>query len=281
MASDVKWIKITTDIFDDEKFLLIDSMPESDAIQLMWFKLLVFAGKSNNSGLFFFNDRIAYTDEMLASVFHRPINVVRLAMKTFVELGMIEEIDGIYSILNWGKYQNLDAYENKKLRDKEYSKKYREKQKLLASRINSDRKSSDESSDDSRFCSYSYSNSFNNNNLNTENLIYILSESEYCNKDYINNNTELLNSIKEWFDYKDNKKPKSSNHYSTELGMTKLLNKIVEADKKYGTAAVVSAIDNSIGNNYQGIVFDYISKGVTNNGCISRNAKDNYGYDDI
>ena len=36
MSSDVKWIKITTDIFDDEKILLIESLPESDAIIVIW-----------------------------------------------------------------------------------------------------------------------------------------------------------------------------------------------------------------------------------------------------
>ena len=40
MASDVKWIKITTDIFDDEKILLIESLPEADSIIVIWFKLL-------------------------------------------------------------------------------------------------------------------------------------------------------------------------------------------------------------------------------------------------
>ena len=44
MASDVKWIKITTDIFDDEKVLMIESMPSSDSIIVIWFKLLVLAG---------------------------------------------------------------------------------------------------------------------------------------------------------------------------------------------------------------------------------------------
>ena len=63
--ADVKWIKITTDIFDDEKILLIESLPESDSIIVVWFKLLCLAGKMNNSGVFMMNDSIAYTDEML------------------------------------------------------------------------------------------------------------------------------------------------------------------------------------------------------------------------
>ena len=48
MANDVKWIKITTDIFDDEKILLIESLPDSYAIITVWFKLLCLAGKQRN-----------------------------------------------------------------------------------------------------------------------------------------------------------------------------------------------------------------------------------------
>lgn len=59
--SDVKWIKITTDIFDDEKILLIESMPDADSIIVIWFKLLCLAGKMNNSGVFTLNDSLPYT----------------------------------------------------------------------------------------------------------------------------------------------------------------------------------------------------------------------------
>ena len=48
--ADVKWIKITTDIFDDEKILLIEGLPSSDEIIVIWFKLLILAGKQNNNG---------------------------------------------------------------------------------------------------------------------------------------------------------------------------------------------------------------------------------------
>ena len=42
---EIRWIKITTDIFDDEKIKLIDSFPDRDAIIVIWFKLLTLAGK--------------------------------------------------------------------------------------------------------------------------------------------------------------------------------------------------------------------------------------------
>lgn len=164
--SDVKWIKISTEIFKDESFEIIDNMPESDAIELIWFKLLILAGRINEHGLFIYKHEMAYTDEMLAGVFHRPLNIVRLAMKTFIELKMIEQIEGVYTIPNWDKYQNLDAYENKKLRDREYAKKHREKVKMLIEEKKSSDESSDESSDVRRFCSYSISNS-NSKSLDT------------------------------------------------------------------------------------------------------------------
>ena len=141
MASDVKWIKITTDIFDDEKVLMIESMPSSDGIIVIWFKLLVLAGKQNNGGVFILNNRIAYTDEMLASIFRRDVNLVRLALRTFEQFGMIEIVDNVITIPNWNKHQTLDAYEKKKERDRIYQAERRAAQRALIE------KSSDASTD--------------------------------------------------------------------------------------------------------------------------------------
>ena len=129
--ADVKWIKITTDIFDDEKILMIESIPSADSIIVIWFKLLTFAGKQNNDGVFLMSNRIAYTDEMLASIFRRDVNTVRLALKAFESFGMIEIIDNVITIPNWGKHQTLDAYEKKKARDRERIARKRAEQKLL------------------------------------------------------------------------------------------------------------------------------------------------------
>lgn len=130
--AEVKWIKIVTDIFDDEKMLLIESLPSADSIIVIWFKLLCLAGKNNNSGVFTLNDKIAYTDEMLATIFRREVNTVRLALKTFENYGMIEIINDVITIPNWDKHQNLDSLEKRRERQKVYMKERREKQKLLA-----------------------------------------------------------------------------------------------------------------------------------------------------
>lgn len=129
--ADVKWIKITTDIFDDEKILLIESLPDAYAIITVWFKLLCLAGKMNNSGVFMMNNRVAYTDKMLATIFRMKESTVQLALQTFVQFGMVEIIDGVITIPNWNKHQSLDAYEKKKQRDRIYQAERRAAQKAL------------------------------------------------------------------------------------------------------------------------------------------------------
>jgi predicted phage replisome organizer len=130
--SEVKWIKITTGIFDDEKILLIESLPDSYAIITCWFKLLCLAGKQNNSGVFMLGS-IAYTDKMLATIFRMKESTVTMALNTFEQFGMVEIIDGVITIPNWGKHQSLDQLESKKAYMKKYMKEYRDKQKALTS----------------------------------------------------------------------------------------------------------------------------------------------------
>lgn len=146
MASDVKWIKITTDIFDDEKILLIESLPDAYAIITVWFKLLCLAGKQNNNGVFMMG-RIAYTDKMLATIFRMKETTVTLALQTFEQFGMVEIVDGVITIPNWGKHQTLDAYEKKKARDRERIARKRAEQRALIP-VSPD-KSPDSSSDKS------------------------------------------------------------------------------------------------------------------------------------
>lgn len=130
---DVKWIKIVTNIFDDEKILLIEGMPEGDAIIVIWFKLLCLAGKQNNQGMFMLNDKIAYTDEMFATIFRKDVKVVRLALQTFKNFGMVEIIKGAVTIPNWSKHQSIEQLENKKDYMRDYMREYREKQKAVKS----------------------------------------------------------------------------------------------------------------------------------------------------
>lgn len=133
--SNVKWIKITVNIFDDEKILLIESLPDADSIIVIWFKLLCLAGKQNNHGVFMLNDSFPYTDEMLATIFRRKVTTVKIALETFERFGMIARIDGAVTIPNWGKHQSLDQLENRQEYMREYMRSYRQKQKNLTCKV--------------------------------------------------------------------------------------------------------------------------------------------------
>jgi predicted phage replisome organizer len=129
--AEVKWIKITTSMFDDEKIKLIRKMPEADSILLTWIQLLVQAGKANASGSIVLSEKIPYTDEMLAVIFDRPINIIRLALNTFQQFGMIDTDDGIITISNWEKHQNLDGLDKIREQERLRKQRQRERQKLL------------------------------------------------------------------------------------------------------------------------------------------------------
>ena len=122
---DIKWIKLATNIFDDEKILLIEQLPDADGIIVIWFKLLTLAGKQNNNGVFMLSDKIPYTLEMLTTIFRRKQALVQLAIETFKSLGMIEIIDNVYQIPNWSKHQ---AFLDRNEYMKQYMKKRRENQ---------------------------------------------------------------------------------------------------------------------------------------------------------
>lgn len=132
--NDLKWIKFSLNMFDDEKIKIIESMPEGDSIIVIWCKLLTLTGKSNHQGYIMLTDRVAYTEEMLSTILNRNPNVVKLALMTFRNLGMLDFDDSSHAFYlpNWSKYQNVDSMDKMKEQNRIRQQKYRDKQKQLA-----------------------------------------------------------------------------------------------------------------------------------------------------
>lgn len=128
--ADINWIKLRVDMFDDEKIKIIQSMPEGDAILVIWIRIIALAGKCNAKGLVLIEDEFPYSDEMLATVFNKPLATVRLALGTFEKFRMIERTEkGIY-ISNFEKHQNTEGME--KIREQARIRKQREREKKRA-----------------------------------------------------------------------------------------------------------------------------------------------------
>ncbi len=280
--ADVKWIKITTDIFDDEKILLIESLPEADSIIVIWFKLLCLAGKMNNSGVFMMNDKIAYTDKMLSTIFRRKESTVQLALKTFEQFGMVEIIDGVITIPNWGKHQNLEQLEDRKRYQREYQRKYRKKQKLLAASEN-DGENGENKSLRKHLCEDLHEP--NVNTLEGEEEIEVDKKEKKSVRetthtifqrlvsDYIFSEA-LQEKIGEWITYKTERKEPYK-----EQGMKSLLRQIENNAMKYGETAVCELIDECMASNWAGIIFDRlknkpVKQSISNNDRIRNRVSD-------
>ncbi|MCY7858684.1 phage replisome organizer N-terminal domain-containing protein [Bacillus sonorensis] len=135
--AEVKWIKLSTQMFEDEKIKLIEQMPEADTILIIWVKLLAQAGKTNASGYIFLSKNIPYTDEMLATIFNRPLPIVRMALQTFQRFGMIEiDEHNFINISNWEKHQNIEGMEKIREQNRIRKQRQRAKQKVLSAPSN-------------------------------------------------------------------------------------------------------------------------------------------------
>ena len=131
--ADVKWIKVSTDMFEsNRKIKQIEMMPEGDTILVIWLKLLLLAGNVNDGGAIYLTPEIPYTEEMLATELRRPLNTVKMALAIFEKFGMVEIVDDILRLSAWEKYQNIEGMERIKEQNRLRQQKKRENQKLLA-----------------------------------------------------------------------------------------------------------------------------------------------------
>ena len=129
--AEMQWIKLRIDMFDDEKIKIIQAMPEGDALLVVWIRLIALAGKCNANGLVLVDDKFPYTDEMLATIFNKPLQTVWLALTTFEKFRMIESTTkGIY-VTNFEKHQNIEGMDRIRERNRIRKQRERERKKAL------------------------------------------------------------------------------------------------------------------------------------------------------
>lgn len=130
--NDVKWIRINTDIFSDEKIVFLRNMPNGDSLLTLWIFLLVLAGKTNDGGLIYFKPNVPYSIQMLSLIANIPQSTVELGLKTMQDFEMIEiDSEGII-VLNWEKHQNTKGLEKIREQTKFRTRRYRERLKELS-----------------------------------------------------------------------------------------------------------------------------------------------------
>ena len=129
--AEIKWIKLTTDMFDNRKIKHLRRLPEGNSIVLIWVMLLTMAGRCNASGMIFLTENIPYTPKMLADELDFEENTVILALRALEDLNMVVTNNGYFAIAGWEEYQNIDGMEKIKEQNRIRQKKWYDKQKEL------------------------------------------------------------------------------------------------------------------------------------------------------
>ena len=128
---EVKWVKLTTDMFDNRKIKHLRRLPEGNNIVLIWVMLLTMAGRCNSGGMIFLTENIPYTPKMLADELDFEENTVELALKALEQLDMIVTDNGVFTIAGWEEYQNTDRLAEIREYNRLAKQKERAKKKLL------------------------------------------------------------------------------------------------------------------------------------------------------
>ena len=129
--SAVKWIKITTDMFDNRKIKHLRRLPDGNNIILIWVMLLTMAGRCNADGMIYLTENIPYTSKMLADELDFEENTVQLALRAMEQLGMIVSDNGFISIAGWKEYQNVEGMDKIREQSRIRKQRQREKEKRL------------------------------------------------------------------------------------------------------------------------------------------------------
>ena len=118
------WLKLKRDFFKRHDIRIIEEMPNGKEYLLFYLKLLV--ESIDHEGELRFSDTVPYNEQMLSVITNTNIDVVRSAMKLFIELKMIDVMDD----------QTIYMAEVNKLIGSEWSsaervRNYRKRQKAL------------------------------------------------------------------------------------------------------------------------------------------------------
>ena len=255
--ADVKWIKITTDMFDNRKLKHLRRLPDGNNIVLIWVMLLTMAGRCNAGGMIFLTENIPYTAKMLADELDFEENTVLLALNALEQLNMIVADSGFFKVAGWDEYQNIDGLEKIRESKRLAQARWRNKQKAIAessvvdSTVESPRISVDDAEEDKDL------------DIKKEDKRKSVKETtrdifERLLPEYIIHDL-LREKMREWITYKTERKESYK-----EQGMKTLLRQVENNAMKYGEQAVCGLIDDSMANGWKGIIFDRLAQGEKN-----------------
>lgn len=253
--AEVKWIKLTTDMFDNRKIKHLRRLPDGNNIVLIWVMLLTMAGRCNSGGMIFLTENIPYTPKMLADELGFEEATVQLALNALENFNMIVMNHGYFSIAGWEEYQNVEGMDKIRESKRLAQARWRAKQKELPSlstvdsTVDSTRYLVDDAEEDKEIdIDIDIEEEKKSVRETTPTLFKRLLP------DYIIPEM-LTEKLTEWIAYKTERREPYK-----EQGMKSLLRQIENNQLTYGEQAVCDLIDDSMANGWKGIIFDRLKQ---------------------
>jgi predicted phage replisome organizer len=117
------WLKLKRDFFKRHDIRIIEEMPNGKEYILFYLKLLL--ESIDHEGALRFSETVPYNEQMLSVITNTNIDIVRSAMKMFIELKMMDiyddqtiymaEVDKLIGSEAWSTERSRRCRENKKL----------------------------------------------------------------------------------------------------------------------------------------------------------------------
>ena len=247
--ADVKWIKITTDMFDNRKIKHLRRLPDGNNIVLIWVMLLTMAGRCNSNGMIFLTENIPYTPKMLADELDFEENTVKLALASLEQLNMVVTDQGYFTIAGWEEYQNIEGMDKIREQNRIRQANFKAKKKLLQGNVTDNVTVTEgNATEEDKEKDIDREEDKKNVRETTPTLLKRLLP------DYIIPEV-LAEKMGEWITYKMERKEPYK-----EQGMKSLLRQIENNQLQYGEKAVCDLIDESMANGWKGIIFDRLKQ---------------------
>jgi len=253
--ADVKWVKITTDMFDNRKIKHLRKLPDGNNIVLIWVMLLTMAGRCNAGGMIFLTENIPYTPKMLADELGFEENTVKLALQALEQFNMVVTDQGYFSIAGWNEYQNIEGMEKIREQNRKRVAAHRKRQKALAEGVSAcnvtdnvtvtqcHATDKEEERDKEKEKKKKKSVKESPHTL-LQRLI-----PDYTMTD------DLKAKMAEWIAYKTERKEGYK-----ETGLKSLLRQVENKAMEYGEPALIDLIDLCMASGWKGIIFDKLAK---------------------
>jgi predicted phage replisome organizer len=111
----IQWLKIDTEILNNDKIKLIRKHPGGDSLLVVWIGLLCIAMKSSSPGIVKLAENLPYSPDDLAILLDVETKTVELAITLFCKYGMIAITEGgLMEIVGFRDHQSIDRIEHQR-----------------------------------------------------------------------------------------------------------------------------------------------------------------------